>query len=56
MGVFLTNVDFVAKTQRLVLNQVISAFPKGEPPDTAVKLLPCDHEVTDSSPGNSLLQ
>jgi hypothetical protein len=25
-------------------------------PDAAVKLLPCDHEVIDSSPGNSLLQ
>jgi hypothetical protein len=25
-------------------------------PGTAVKLLPCDHEVMCSSPGNSLLQ
>jgi hypothetical protein len=25
-------------------------------PGTAVKLMPCDHEVMGSSPGNSLLQ
>jgi hypothetical protein len=25
-------------------------------PGAAVKLLPCDHEVTGSSPGNNLLQ
>jgi hypothetical protein len=25
-------------------------------PSTAVKLLPCDHEVMGSSPGNNLLQ
>jgi hypothetical protein len=30
-------------------------YKKGSP-STAVKLLPCDHEVMDSSPRNSLLQ
>jgi hypothetical protein len=52
----------VQGTTPMVLFPVHGAFfpkfvllGKGSP-DVAVKLLPCDHEVMGSSPGNNLLQ
>ena len=39
-----------------VLLQILITHTCKGSPSAAVKLLPCDHEVTGSSPGNSLLQ
>jgi hypothetical protein len=39
----------------VILKHNDSRKMKGSPGAT-IKLLPCDHEVMDSSPGNSLLQ
>jgi hypothetical protein len=42
--------------EKMQLVSILIRFSIKGSPDIAVKLLPCDHRVMGSSPGNSLLQ
>jgi hypothetical protein len=55
-SLIITCLSWSISSKRRKLVSILIRFSIKGSPDTAVKLLPCDHEVIGSSPRNNLLQ